>query len=125
VSTKLERISQVAVNVRNTERAAAFYRDTLGLKHLFDAPPKMAFFDCGGVRIMLTAPEGGEYDHRSSILYFAVADIGAAHDELQAKGVKFRTAPHRVAVMGTHELWLAFFEDTEGNVMALSGEKRA
>ena len=120
----IQGIRQIAVNVRDTGRASAFYRDKLGLKHLFDAPPQMSFFECGGLRLMLTAPEGGEFDHRSSILYFGVADIEAAHDDLEAKGVKFRTKPHRVAVVGERELWLAFFEDTEGNVMALSAEKR-
>ena len=125
MSTSLERISQVAVHVRDIGRASAFYREKLGLKHLFDAPPRMAFFECGGVRLMLTHPEGGEFDHRSSVLYFHVGDIEAAHRSLEAKGVKFRTAPHRVAVVGEHEFWLAFFEDTEGNVMALSAERRA
>lgn len=121
----IEAIRQIAVNARDIGRASTFYRDKLGLRHLFDAPPQMSFFDCGGVRLMLTQPEGGEFDHRSSILYFGVADIEAAHREMEAGGVKFRTAPHRVAVVGEKELWLAFFEDSEGNVMALSAEKRA
>ena len=121
----IEAIRQISVNARDIGRASAFYREKLKLKHLFDAPPRMSFFDCGGVRLMLTHPEGGEFAHASSILYFGVADIEAAHRELEANGVKFRTAPHRVAVVGAKELWLAFFEDTEGNVMALSGEKQA
>lgn len=111
-------LAQVALPVRDAERAAGFYRDTLGLPFLFAAPP-MAFFDLGGVRLMLTLPESPEFEPPGSILYFRVADIAAAHAGLLARGVAFRTAPHRVARLPDHELWMAFFEDGEGNTLAL------
>lgn len=116
-------LSQVAVNARDLARATAFYRDTLGLRHLFDAPPAMSFFACGGVRLMLARPEKPEFDHASSILYFHVADIDGAHRELSGKGVRFRDAPHRLAPLGERDLWITFFEDSEGNVLALTAEK--
>jgi predicted enzyme related to lactoylglutathione lyase len=116
-------IGQIAVNVRDLERAVAFYRDVLGVRFLFQVP-KMAFFDCAGVRLMLGLPEGEEFDHPSSVLYFRVNDIQSVHAELQERGVAFRGAPHLVAKMPDHELWMAFFDDSEGNVMALMSEVR-
>jgi methylmalonyl-CoA/ethylmalonyl-CoA epimerase len=92
----LQRIHQISIRAHNTARAVTFYRDTLGLKLLFEAPPQLAFFDCGGVRLMLSPPEA-EFDHQGSVLYFAVDDIGAAHRALAAAGVTFRTVPHLVA----------------------------
>ena len=116
-------IGQIAVNVRDLERAVAFYRDALGLPLLFQVPG-LAFFDCGGVRLMLSRPETPEFDHASSVLYFRVADIEAAHGELAGRGVAFRDAPHKIADMPDHELWMTFFDDTEGNLHALMAEKR-
>jgi methylmalonyl-CoA/ethylmalonyl-CoA epimerase len=115
------RLGQVAINVRDIERATAFYRDTLGLPVLFSAG-KMAFFDCGGVRLMLALPEKAEFDHPASILYFHVADIMAAHGQLLAQGVRFETAPQIVARMPAADLWMAFFRDSEDNLMALMNE---
>ena len=83
----LKQIRQIAINIHDTSRAIEFYRDTLGLQHLFTAG-NLAFFDCGGVRLMLTPPEKPEFDHPSSILYFKVDDIQAAFDRLVQKGVK-------------------------------------
>jgi methylmalonyl-CoA/ethylmalonyl-CoA epimerase len=121
--TRLSAIKQLSMNARDIGRASAFYRDTLGVKHLFDAPT-LSFFDCGGVRLMLTVAENKEFDHPGSILYFDVGDIDSAHAELAAKGVKFREAPHRVARLPDREVWLATFDDTEGNVLALMSEKK-
>ena len=118
-------IQQIAVNVRDLPRASAFYREKLGILHLFDAPPKMSFFDCGGIRLMLGVAEEREFDHPSSILYFSVADIDAAHREMAARGVAFRGAPHRVAKLPDREIWMAFFDDGEGNVLAITEERRA
>ena len=116
-------IGQIAVNVHDVERAVAFYRDALGLPFLFQVPG-LAFFDCGGVRLMLSRPETPEFDHASSVLYFRVADIEAAHRELAGRGIAFRDAPHKIADMPDHELWMTFFNDTEGNLHALMAEKR-
>ena len=104
-------------------RATTFYRDTLGLRFLF-AAGTMAFFDCKGVRLMLGLPSSPEYDHPGSVLYFTVDDINAAHATLVGRGVTFKGVPHLVARMPDHELWMAFFDDTEGNTLALMSEVR-
>lgn len=122
--TTLAGIGQIAIPVRDVERATIFYRDRLGLPYLFSVP-KLAFFDCSGVRLMLSLPESSEFDHPSSIIYFRVADIHVAHELLQSRGVRFRDAPHLIARMPDHELWMAFFEDAEGNILALMSEIRA
>ena len=114
-------IQQIAVNVKDVERARAFYRDKLGIRHLFDGGPKLTFFDCGGVRLMVGIPEK-EFEGASSILYFRVDDIRAAHRDMAAKGVKFRSDPHMVARLPDREVWLADFEDGEGNTHALMSE---
>jgi methylmalonyl-CoA/ethylmalonyl-CoA epimerase len=123
VAPALSRIHQISIRAHNTERAVTFYRDTLGLRLLFQAPPGLAFFDCGGVRLMLSPPEP-EFDHPGSIIYFAVDDITATHAALVAGGVAFRTAPHMIARLPDREVWLADFEDSEGNVLALMSEPR-
>jgi methylmalonyl-CoA/ethylmalonyl-CoA epimerase len=121
MSVALSQIGQIAVNAHDIERATAFYRDALGMKHLFSVP-KMAFFDCGGVRLMLGLPEEKEFDHPSSVLYFRVDDIQTTHAALAARGVQFMGQPHVVAQMPAYDLWMAFFRDSEQNVMALMAE---
>ena len=117
----IARLGQVAVNVQDVARATAFYRDVLGLPFLF-AAGQLAFFDCGGVRLMLDRPEKPEFDHPSSILYFLVPDIQAAHRRLLDAGVAIVEEPRVIAPMPDHDLWMGFFRDTEGNVMALMSE---
>ncbi len=123
-SALLKQVGQIAVNMHDPERAVAFYRDALGLRFLFQAPPALAFFDCGGVRLMLDRAEEAEFDHPSSVLYFKVDDIEAAHRELAGRGVAFRDAPHKIADLPDHELWMTFFHDSEGNTHALMAEIR-
>jgi methylmalonyl-CoA/ethylmalonyl-CoA epimerase len=118
----ITRLGQIAINVKNVDRAAAFYEDILGLKLLFKAPPGLAFFDCGGVRLMLDHAEKPEFDHPSSIFYFAVPDIRSAHEKLKENGVRFEDEPHIIAKMPTHDLWMTFFRDSEENLMALMSE---
>jgi predicted enzyme related to lactoylglutathione lyase len=120
----LAAIGQIAVNAHDIPRAVRFYRDTLGMRLLFEAPPKMAFFDASGVRLMLSLPEREEYDHPGSVLYFRVDDIDASHSTLSERGVNFQDKPHLVARMPDHELWMTFFKDSEGNTLALMAEKR-
>ncbi len=115
-------LSQIAVNAKNVDRAAAFYQDILGLKLLFKAPPGLAFFDCGGVRLMLDRAEKPEFDHLSSILYFSVPDIQAAFTKLKESSVRFEDEPHVIARMPAHDLWMTFFRDSEENLMALVSE---
>ena len=118
----LNQIGQIAVNVHEMPRAVAFYRDTLGMRFLFEAP-KMAFFDCGGVRLMLGLPEAAEFDHPASVIYYKVGDIEAAHRTLVERGVAFEGPPHLIAKLPTHDLWMAFFRDPDRNVLALMCEK--
>lgn len=120
----LSQIGQIAINAHDIERATAFYRDVLGLRLLFQVPPKMAFFDCGGVRLMLSLPEKEEYDHPGSILYYKVDDIRAVHETIRGKGAEVLGEPHLVAKMPDHELWMAFLKDSEGNTLALMSEER-
>lgn len=118
------RIGQIAVVCKDVQRAKAFYRDVLGLRHLFDAGPNLSFFNCGGVRVMLTTAERPEDDHLSSILYYQIENIEAVQKELAAKGVNFVNMPHMIAKMPDHELWLSELRDSEGNALALMEEKR-
>ena len=122
----IARLGQIQIGAHDVERAAAFYENVLGLKLLFKAPPGLAFFDCGGVRLMLDHPEKPEFQHASSILYFSVPDIQAAHAKLKMQNVRFEDEPHMIARMPDHDLWMTFFRDSEDNVMALMSEvKRA
>lgn len=116
-------IGQISVNVHGFDRAVTFYKDTLGLKHLFSVPGRMAFFDCSGVRLMLAIPDRPDLDHPSSIIYFTVQNIEQAHATLISRGVHFETEPTLVAPMATYDLWLAEFRDSENNVLALMTEK--
>ena len=118
---RLSHIGQIAVRAKDLTRAVAFYRDVLGMPFLFEAPPRLAFFDCDGVRLMLDIPDA-EFDHPSSILYFTVADLDGAFQSLQDRGVRFRSRPQLIARMENHDLWMAFFLDSEGNTLALMSE---
>ena len=117
----LRALGQLSMNAKDLARATAFYRDTLGVPFLFEVP-KMAFFDLSGLRLMVATPETPEYDHPGSVLYFKVEDIQGAHALLSSRGVAFEAEPHLIANMGDHELWMAFFKDTEGNTLALMAE---
>ena len=119
--TGLGPLGQVYMTAHDLSRAVAFYRDSLGLPFLFEVPG-MAFFDMDGIRLMLGKPESEEHDHPGSILYFRVDDIQASREELGARGVEFVHEPSLIAPMGDHDLWMAFFKDSEGNHLALMSE---
>ena len=121
-SLGVRRIGQIALHVRDVARARAFYEDVLGLKHLFDAPPRMSFFDVAGVRLLLGEPERDATEQPSSIIYLDVGDIQAAHRALVGQGVDIVAEPHAMADLGDRVLWLGFFRDGEGNTLALSSE---
>lgn len=120
--TEITAVRQIALTVSDVARAIAFYRDALGLRFLFSASPHLAFLDIGGVRLMLAGPEGDFKPGLSSILYFKVADITAAHALLAERGVAFPSEPHFIAAMPDHDLWLDEFRDPDGNPMALMCE---
>lgn len=117
----LSAIGQISINVHDVNRAVEFYRDTLGMKYLFEAG-HMAFFDCGGIRLMLAVAEKPEFDHPSSIIYYRVPDIEFACDLLSSRGVAFEEKPTLVARLQDHDLWMAFFRDPDGNPVALMSE---
>lgn len=118
----ISRVGQVQIRAHDVERAAGFYENVLGLRLLFKAPPGLAFFDCGSLRLMIDRPEKPEFDHASSILYFVVPEIQAAYAALKEKGVKFEGEPHMIARLPDHDLWMAFFRDSEENMLALMCE---
>src|SRR2546426_10022088 len=103
----LSSIGQIAVNTHDVKKAIEFYRDKLGMKFLFEAPGDLAFFDCGGIRVMLAHPDSPEFDHPSSIIYFKVPDIQHAYDKLSSRGVSFAGKPSLIARLSDHDLWLA------------------
>ena len=121
-STPLSSIGQIAITVKQLARATDFYRDTLGLPFLFEAG-NMSFFDCGGTRLMLSLSEHVDSTY-SSILYYKTADIAATTELLRSKGVEFEAPPRMIAKMPDHELWIAFFRDSEGNLLGLMSEVR-
>ncbi len=121
----LQRIAQIAIVIHDLDRAVAFYRDVLGLPLLFRADPGLAFFDCGGTRLMLSRAETAEQERMSSILYYQVQDIQGTHALLRERGVRFEDEPHLVARMPDHELWMSFFRDSERNLLGLMSEVRA
>ena len=122
-SVRLDRLGQIALTVDDVERATAFYRDTLGVPFLF-AFPGLAFFRLGEVRLMLSLPEGADPRTAASPLYFTVKDIARIHETLSARGVAFVGAPHIVHRDDSMELWMAFFRDPSGNLLALMEERR-
>ena len=119
---ELRGVRQIAIVARDVARATHFYRDVLGLPLLFEAPPSLAFFDCGGVRLMVSPPEGLDAAGASSLVYYDVADIHAAHAALRARGVQFAGAPHKIAEVGDRDVWRAELRDSEGNRLALMSE---
>jgi catechol 2,3-dioxygenase-like lactoylglutathione lyase family enzyme len=120
-SLGIKNIGQISIVVRDLPRATAFYRDTLGLPLLFTAG-NLAFFDCGGVRLMLGLPDTPELDHPSSILYFRVSDLTVAHQRLLDQGVQIVAPPRLIAPMPSYDLWMNAFRDSEGNVLELMSE---
>jgi len=115
----LSTIGQIALTVRDSARSVAFCRDVLGMKLLFEMPG-MGFFDCNGIRLMLSGSETGET--YSTIVYFKVPDIRVAYETLRGREVAFDREPHMIARMPEHELWMAFFRDPDRNLLALMTE---
>ena len=122
IGPTLNQIGQIFVNVKNLDRAIAFYRDILGMTFLFEAPPhsKKAMF--GGIRIMLGIADRTDLDHPASIIYYKVDDIERVYETFMARDVEFVVKPHLVAPMPDYDLWLADFKDSEGNFLALMSE---
>ena len=117
----IDSIKQIGIPVKELSRAVKFYKEELQLPLLFETDT-MAFFDCNGLRLLLSFPEKEEYAHASSVLYFHTTDIESMYSQLVNNGVSFIDKPHIVAKMGNTETWMAFFKDTEENTHALISE---
>jgi len=117
---KITRIGQIGIMVRNLDQAIEFYRDKLGLQHLFTADG-MAFFSLGDARLMLG--QAGPNDSTSTFLYYRVDDIQAAYQALKRRGITAIEEPELAHRSGNMELWLAILKDMDGNVLALMCEK--
>jgi len=121
VAVQLSRVGQIAIPVNDLERAVRFYRNTLGLRYLFTAG-QLAFFDCGGVRLMLDVPEQPEVRSASSVIYYIVDDIQRAYATLRDRGATFEDTPHVIAKLPDHDLWMTFLRDPDHNLLALMSE---
>lgn len=122
----LNKIGQLAIHADDLNRAVAFYRDILGMRFLFQAPPGLAFFDCGGIRLLLNAVNENDVPERlSSLIYYKVEDLNATYETLVSRGVAFHSKPHLIAKMPDHDLWMAFFRDSEDNLVGLMSEIRS
>jgi methylmalonyl-CoA/ethylmalonyl-CoA epimerase len=123
-SPALGPIGQIALTVSDVPKSVEFYQNAVGLRLLFQAPPSLAFFDCGGIRLMLSPPEKDFGLGSGSIIYFKISDIEGVQRAMQSRGVSFIDDPHLIAKMPDHELWMCFFRDPDGNGLALMEEKR-
>ena len=119
--TNLISINQIGIPVKDINRAILFYKDLLELPLLFNTDT-MAFFDCDGIRLMLSLPEKKQFTNASSVLYFQVDDITQNYNQMKNKGISFIDKPHAIAKMSSTETWMVFFNDTEGNTHALTSE---
>lgn len=117
-------VGQIAVTVSDVDISLAFYRDALGLTFLFSAGPNLAFLDAGGVRLMLTTPQGAGSVGHNSVVYFKVSGIQAAHQAMVDRGAISERAPQLAATLPDHELWTGFLRDPDGNLVGLMEEKR-
>ena len=120
MDARITSVGQIAITVRDMTRAVAFYRDVVGLPYLFEAGG-MAFFDCAGIRVMLSVEERHESAY-SSIVYYKTDDIEACAAAMRERGAHFESPPRMIAKMPDHDLWMAFFRDSEGNLLALMSE---
>ena len=123
-AVSLSRIKQIAIPVNSVDQAKSFYRDTLGLRHLFDAPPGLSFFDCGGVQLMLAGPEaqGKDGDRQHPVLFYDVSDIKKTHARIEASGATTLEKPHVIARMNGREIWISSVSDGQGNTVSLMSD---
>ncbi len=122
---KVHGVGQVSIPVADIDAAVSFYRDVLDIPFLFQVPstPAMAFFDCGGTRLYLNQPENPDHATGSSVIYFTVDSAHEAAEELKSKGVQLESEPHIIHQTENYTLWMAFFKDPDGNLMAVMSEE--
>jgi len=123
-TVSLSRIKQIAIPVRSIDEAKAFYRDTLGLRHLFDAPPALSFFDCAGVQLMLAGPgaQGKNGDQQHAVLFYDVSDIKTTHARIKSVGAESLAEPRVIARMNGREIWVCELSDGQGNIVGLMSD---
>jgi methylmalonyl-CoA/ethylmalonyl-CoA epimerase len=123
-AVSLSRIKQIALPVSSLDKAKTFYRDTLGMRHLFDAPPALSFFDCGGVQLMLAGPEaqGKDGDRQHAVLFYDVGDIKKTHARIKSSGAESLEEPRMIARMNGREIWVSSVSDGQGNVVSLMSD---
>jgi methylmalonyl-CoA/ethylmalonyl-CoA epimerase len=123
-AVSLSRIKQIAIPVNSVDEAKVFYRDTLGLRHLFDAPPALSFFDCGGVQLMLAGPaaQGKDGNQQHAVLFYDVSDIKTTHARIKSLGAKSLAEPRVIARMNGREIWVGELSDGQGNVVGLMSD---
>ena len=123
-SVSLSSIKQIALPVNSVEKAKTFYQNVLGMRHLFDAPPALSFFDCGGVRLMLAGPEaqGADGDKQHAVLFYDVSDIKTTYAQIKSSGAQSLAEPHVIARMNGREVWIAELADGQGNNVSLISE---
>ncbi len=119
---KIKKIGQIAIAITNLEKSAGFYKDILNLELLFEVPPNLAFFNCGGTRLMMTTLQGKEKDHNTSVIYYQVSDIHQTTERLENLGVLFDRKPQLAAKMADHELWIGFIRDPDQNLIGIMAE---
>ena len=122
---RINGVGQVSIGVSDVDRAVKFYRDVLEIPFLFQVPgsPEMAFFDCGGTRLYIVKPESPDVARDASVIYFTVDSVQDAAEELKSKGVELESGPHIIHQTDNYTLWMAFFHDSEGNLMAVMSEE--
>lgn len=123
-AANVSRIKQIAIPVHDLDAAKRFYRDVLGLQHLFDAPPALSFFNCGGIQLMLAGPaaQGKDGESQHPVLFYDVSDIKSAYSRITEAGAASLSEPHVIARMNGREIWIAEMDDGQGNVVGLMGE---
>jgi catechol 2,3-dioxygenase-like lactoylglutathione lyase family enzyme len=119
---EVEKIGQIAIAITDLKASVGFYRNILGLELLFEVPPGLAFFNCGGTRLMLTTLQGKVEDHRTSVIYYKVSDIKGSTELLKNKGVVFEREPQFAAKMEDHDLWIGFLRDPDENLIGIMAE---
>lgn len=119
---EIQGVGQIAIAVSDLERATNFYRDVLDLPLILEASPGLAFFDCGGIRLMLTTQQGPEEDHHTSVIYYRVEDIKKATSVLKSRDVAFVREPQVTARLDDHELWIGFIRDPDENLIGIMAE---
>ena len=123
MSVDIEYVGQIAVAVSDIKRSVEYYKNILGLQLLFEVPSGIAFFNCGGTRLMLTVKKGDDKDHKTSVIYYKVKNIHDAEKAITDKGIKFIRSPELAAKMPDHELWIGFLRDPDDNLIGIMDEK--